>query len=142
GDDDGRPALEGFLGLGHNIAVGREDVLDERVVLTEELAALVVVLDGKACALNAVVGENGIDEREGRRLVIGLAEIVDGDVGGRRGGGRGLGVFARSMGYRRNERQGCEGPNWRTLNLQRVHLSKVDATNHPSSGGHSRLLRA
>ena len=86
GDDDGGAVLQDLLGLGDDIAVGGQDILDEIVFLTEELAALVVVLDGEPRALDAVVGQNGIDEGERHRLVIGLAEIMDGDLDRRRSG--------------------------------------------------------
>ena len=84
GDDDRGALAQDLLGLGDHVAIGREDVLDELVILAEKGAALVVVGDGEAGALHAVVGQDRIDQRQRRRLVIGLAEIVDRDVDRRR----------------------------------------------------------
>ena len=77
GDDDRRTLAQDLLGLSDDVAVGREEVFDELIFLTEKGAALVVVGDGEAGALHAVVGQDWIDQRQRRRLVIGLGEIVD-----------------------------------------------------------------
>ena len=155
GDDDGGAVLQYLLGLGGDVAVGGQDVLDEIVFLAEELAALVVVLDGDARAGDAVVGDDGIDQRERHRLVIGLAEIMDDDLDHRRRPRRGrrgwLGVVgsARAIGDQREEgserdddRREAAAPHGnqalgkdrgRNRNLQLGHLSKMDRPNHPSS---------
>jgi hypothetical protein len=128
-DDDGGTVLQDVLRLGDDVAFGGKDVLDKLVVLAEKLAALVVVLDGEPRALNAVVGENGIDERERHRLVVvSLAEIVDGDLGGRRSRRR-LRLIrgARAMGYQRDEGDDDDRPERTDGNLQRGHMSKTDA---------------
>ena len=70
GNDDGGAVFQDLLGLGGNVAVGRDDVLDEVVFLAEELTALVVILDGEPRPLQTVVGEYGVDERERNRLLI------------------------------------------------------------------------
>jgi hypothetical protein len=64
-------------------SAGRE-VFDELIFLAEKGAALVVIGDRKAGALHAVVGEDRIDQRQRRRLVIGLGEVVDLDLHRRR----------------------------------------------------------
>ena len=51
GDDDGGAVLQDLLGLGDDVAVGREDVFDEIVLLAEKLAALVVVLRWRGARL-------------------------------------------------------------------------------------------
>jgi hypothetical protein len=142
-DDDGRTALQDVLGLGHDVAVGGKDVLDEIVVLAEKLAALVVVLDGEPRALDAVVGQDGIDQGQRRRLVVSLAEIVDDDVD-RRWRGRRL-RFAggtRAMSDQPDEREKQERANGRKWNLQRVHMSKMENRTIQAQTSLTRVLRA
>jgi hypothetical protein len=84
GDDDGVTLGQDLLGLGDDIAILRHDVLGQLVILAKKGAAAIVVLDGKARALKAVVGEHLVGERQGHRFVIGLAEIMDLDIDRRR----------------------------------------------------------
>ena len=131
GNDDGGTVFQDLLGLGGNVAVGRDDVLDEVVFLAEKLTALVVVLNGEARPLQTVVGEYGVDERERNRLLIFLAEIVDGDLdrgrfrlGGRRVIGR-ASAEADQHEKRRERRKSRAAPARRNGKLQGVHMSKM-----------------
>jgi len=129
GNNDDGTVLQNLLRLGDDVSFGRNDVLDELVMLAEKLAALVVVFDGEPRALNAVVGENGIDEGERHRLVVvSLAEIVDGDIDGGRSRRR-LGLIrgARAMGCQRDEGEEDDRAERTDGNLQRGHMSKTDA---------------
>ena len=78
------PLLRISLALATTSPSAGRKVFDELVFLAEKGAALVVVGDGEARTLHAVVGQDRIDQRQRRRLVIGLAEIVDLDVHRRR----------------------------------------------------------
>jgi len=82
GDDDGGTVRHDLLGLGDHVAILGQDVLDQLIVLAEKGAALIVVLDGEPRALQPIAGEHLVDERQGDRLVIDLAEIIDPDVDG------------------------------------------------------------
>ena len=108
GDDDGVALGQDLLGLGDDVAILRHDVLDQLVVLAEEGAAPIVVLDGETRALDAVVGEHLVDERQGHRLVIGFAEIMDFDIDrGRRALGRGGWASPQAAAHRQRRR--CRG---------------------------------
>ena len=104
------PSFRISLALATTSPSAGEDIFHQIVFLTEELAALVVVLYGDARTGEAVVGDDLIDKRERHRLVIGLAEIVDDDLDGwrrpRSGGRWRLGVVgrARAIGDQRKQR--------------------------------------
>ena len=80
GDDRCRGRPQNLLGLGDDIAVDRNDILDELIVLIDEAAASVVVGDAEARALEPVVGQDAVDERKRNGLLVFLGEIVDGDL--------------------------------------------------------------
>src|SRR5262249_52447711 len=78
GDDEGIALSKNLLGLGDNVAVGRNDGLDELEGIADEAPCLVGLLDDQARALNAFVEDRLLGVGERQRLIIALAEVDDG----------------------------------------------------------------
>ena len=77
--------------------IERQDHLGEMIALVHETAGERVFLQSDAGALDALVGDDLVDQRERRRLNILPTEIEDIDIEGRRLCGRGRGDRLRRV---------------------------------------------
>ena len=78
GNDERVACRQQLLGLGRDVAVLRHHRLEQLVVLADQAPGAIVLLQRNARALHAGVGDDLVDQRERRRLVVVLAEIDDG----------------------------------------------------------------
>ena len=146
GDDDGGAIAKDLFCRLRHVAVGGDDRFFEHIVLTDETAALVVLDNGKTRALHPLVGDNLVEQGQRHRLVIGLAQVVDGDLRSFRRGGRRLFSPRRADNdpdhHRREEKPGKIAGTWQRNTLRAMDLGAIRSPGRLHEGARAAPLPA